>query len=174
MIRRPAVVIPDSDVVVPKYAKLPQIGVRRRGDDVLTPIVDAVVIAVATEDLVRDMGLEEVVSVVGDVAHFDRRVAPDLVLEHGVPLPVVRRPLVHVAAARRRAERCAEAAITWFGGRIELTNAVQRADERRVRGDAEHGAEPLAQGEVSEAGTERCLALSRNIPRHTKARRDVV
>src|SRR3989449_6449462 len=169
MIRRPAVVIPDSDVVVPKYAKLPQVGVRRRCDDVLAAIVDAVVIDVATEDLVRDMGLEEVVSVVGDVAHFDRRVAPDLVLEHGVPLPVVRRPLVHFAAARRRAERCAEAAITWFGGRIELTNAIQRADERRGCGGAEARGGPPAPGEKSEGRPGRRLFRFPDNPPPTQA-----
>src|SRR5205807_5251873 len=118
--------------------------------------------------------LQEVASIVGDVSDFDRRVAPDLVLEHQVVLPVVRRSLVHLSAALRRAERRAEAAVTWLRCGIELTNAVQRAHKGRVRGNAEDGAEPFALEELADAGAERCLPVPGSVPRHAEARSEVV
>ena len=174
VVRRLTVVIPDADVGVAEHAELPEVGVRRRGDHILAPIVDAVVIDVAAEHLIGDARLQQVVSVIGDVACFDRRAAPQLVLKHRVPLPIVRRPLIHFAPARGRAERGPKAAVARFGGRIELSNAAQRFDERRVRRDAEHGTEPLAQEELSDASPQRRLSRAGDIPGHTNPWRDVV
>ncbi len=157
-------------LLVAEDAERPQRGVRRRRSSTHSQaIVDAVAVGVAGQHLVDvDVRPQQVVAVVGDVADFERGFRPDLVLEHQVPLPVVRRLHVDFASARRRAERRAEAAVARLRGGVERSRMPTGRDERRVGGRCSSRRQALAQEELADAGAQAPSCRCRGRPRRRR------
>src|SRR5262249_47863668 len=105
VIRRSTGVIPERDLRIAERAKRSKRGVRGNRRDVLQPT--------AWWDLVRVVIAQQVVAVVADVTDLNRRVAPHLMLDGRVPLPVVRCLLIDRPAGAWRAA----------GGRSEAATA---------------------------------------------------